>query len=285
VRSSVINGLALSPDGKRLAVGLAAESRDASLWIKPVGGGPGVRLTFQGNFLRPRWNPDGNRISFVGLEQAATDVGFRLFGADASGQAEPHRLVPNESRHIGGHAWSPDGKWLIYRTDDQEAGNADILGIRPGIDSTPIPLVATAAEELAPAVSPDGRWLAYSSNESGRREVYVRPFPVSGSARYQVSTGGGITPVWSRSGRELFFIDALQNMVSVPIASGAVFQAGTPRSLFSTAGYFIQAYQPQFDLSPDGQHFVMIRQEAQDQLGVVVVTGFLDDLKRRMASQ
>jgi len=91
--------------------------------------------------------------------------------------------------------------------------------------------------------------------------------------------------VWSPSGRELFFIDASKTMVSVPIAPGSGFQAGAPRVLFSTAGYFIQAYQPQFDVSPDGQHFVMIRAETQDQLGVVVVTGFLDELKRRMKTQ
>ena len=285
LRSPVINGVALSPDGKRLAVALAIENRDAALWIKPVAGGPGVRLTFQGNFLRPRWNPRRNSISFVGVQQASTGVGFRLFEVDAGGQGEIHRLVPSESRHIGGQTWSHDGQWLIYRTDDQEAGNGDIMAVRPGSDTTPRPLVATAAEELAPAVSPDGRWLAYSSNESGRREIYVRPFPATGQARYQVSTNGGITPVWSPSGRELFFIDASRSMVSVPIAPGPGFQAGAPKVLFSTAGYFIQAYQPQFDLSPDEQRFVMIRAETQDQLGVVVVTGFLDELKRRMEAQ
>jgi serine/threonine-protein kinase len=211
-------------------------------------------------------------------------VGFRLFEVDAEGRGEVHRLVPAEARHIGGHTWSPDGRWLIYRTDDQEAGNGDIMAIRPGLDTVPRPLVATAAEELAPAVSPDGRWLAYSSNESGRREIYVRPFPVSGPARYQVSTSGGITPVWGAGGRELFFIDGSKDMVSVPVAQGPGFQSGAPRVLFSTVDYFIQPYQPQFDLSPDQQRFIMIRPETQDQLGVVVVTGFLDDLKRRMAT-
>jgi serine/threonine-protein kinase len=282
LRSPVISGVALSPDGKSLAVALA---RDAAVWIKPVAGGSGARLTFQGIFLRPRWNPRRNSISFVGTQEATTEAGFRLFEVDAGGQGEVRRLVSGESRHIGGHTWSPDGTWLIYRTDDQEAGNADIMGIRPGIDTMPRPLVATAAEELAPMVSPDGRWLAYSSNESGRREVYVRPFPVTGQARYQVSTSGGITPVWSRSGRELLFIDAAQNLVAAPIVPGPVFQAGSPKVLFSVAGYFIQAYQPQFDISPDGQRLVMIRAEVQDQLGVVVVTGFLDDLKRRMARE
>jgi serine/threonine-protein kinase len=285
LRSQVINGVALAPDGQRLAVALAVENRDATLWAKPVQGGPGIRLTFQGNFLRPRWNPRRNSVSFVGAPQASTEVGFRLFEVDAGGQGEVHRLVPGESRHIGGHTWSPGGQWLIYRTDDQEAGNADIMAVRPGIDTVPLPLVASAAEELAPAVSPDGRWLAYSSNESGRREIYVRPFPVTGQARYQVSSNGGITPVWSPSGRELFYVDAARSMVSVPIASGPGFQAGAPRVLFSTAGYFIQPYQPQFDISRNEQRFVMIRAEQQDQLGVVVVTGFLNELKRRMAAE
>src|SRR5262245_63185630 len=100
------------------------------------------------------------------------------------------------------------------------------MGIRPGLDTVARPLVATPAEELAPAVSPDGRWLAYSSNESGRREVYVRPFPETSNARYQISVNGGTEPGWSRDGSELFYFDAASYMVAVPVIRGLSFQSG-----------------------------------------------------------
>ncbi len=279
-----IVGIALSADGKRLAVGLATEGRNVDLWVQPVAGGPRVRRTFDGVYIRPRWRPRSSSISFVGRHDSTVGVGFHLFEADVRWEGEIRRLADVESRHIGGHSWSPDGQWLIYRTDDQEPGNGDIMAIRPGLDRAPRPLVATPAEELAPAVSPDGRWLAYTSNESGRREVYVRPFPATSEARYQVSTAGGVTPVWSPTGRELFFLDASQNMVAMPVAPGPGFRTGSPQVLFSATGYFSQVYQQMFDVSSDGQQFVMIRAEAREQ-GVVVVTGFLDDLKHRMADR
>jgi eukaryotic-like serine/threonine-protein kinase len=146
-------------------------------------------------------------------------------------------------------------------------------------------LVATPAEELAPAISPDGRWLAYSSNETGRREIYVRPFPEADRARYQVSTAGGMTPVWNPTGHELFYVDAAENLVSVPLVAGTSFQTGPPHVLFPLADYFTGAYQPEYEVSRDGQRFLMIRQEAGTGLGVVVVLHFLDDLKRRMAAR
>jgi serine/threonine-protein kinase len=151
------------------------------------------------------------------------------------------------------------------------------------LDSVARPLVATAAEELGPAVSPDGRWLAYSSNESGRREVYVRPFPETANARYQVSVTGGTVPGWSRDGRELFYIDAASNMVSVPILPGATFQMGAPQVLFSAARYHLNPFNRQFDVTAD-KRFLMSRGESDAAVHVVVVFNFLNELKRIMAS-
>lgn len=96
----------------------------------------------------------------------------------------------------------------MFGTDDQAAGNAAILALRPGVDSVATPLAATPAEELGPAISPDGHWIAYSSNATGRREIWVRPFPETGRGRYRVSTKGGISPAWNSDGRELFSFDA-----------------------------------------------------------------------------
>jgi serine/threonine-protein kinase len=157
------------------------------------------------------------------------------------------------------------------------------MGIRPGLDTVARALVATPAEELAPAVSPDGRWLAYSSNESGRREVYVRPFPETANARYQVSVTGGTVPGWSRDGRELFYIDAASNMVSVPFVPGPAFQPGAPQVLFSAAAFYLNPFFRQFDVTAD-KRFLMSRGESGVVAHVVVVFNFLEEIKRVMAN-
>ncbi|MEP6574757.1 MAG: protein kinase, partial [Gemmatimonadota bacterium] len=260
LRGPTMNGIGLSPDGRRLAVSLAGEDHNLHLWVQPVDSGPRIRLTFEGSVnMRPRWRPRTNTLSFVADRGVSGLTGLHLFERDAGGQGDIRPIAIGDSRGIGGQAWSPDGAWLVFRTDDQAAGNGDIMAIRPGIDSVPRSLVATPAEELAPAISPDGRWLAYSSNESGRREVYVRPFPNTADSRFQVSTSGGMSPLWSPDGHELYYVDAADNMTAVPLGGGTSFQTGPPRILFSTADYSISPYQAQFDLTHDGQRFVMIR--------------------------
>jgi serine/threonine-protein kinase len=202
-----------------------------------------------------------------------------------TGSGSANRIDAREDRPIMGHTWSPDGRWLVYRTDDQAAGNGDILGLRPGIDSASIPLVATEATEMNPAVSPDGRWLAYTSNESGRVEVWVVPFPSTSTGKYQVSLEGGSMPTWSPTGRELFYVDAQRRMIAVPVAPGPGFQRGTAEVLFSAAEFSINPSFPQLDVLPDGRTFVMIRAEQDTEVHVVVVFNFLEELKRIMVNR
>ncbi|MEO8227648.1 MAG: hypothetical protein ABI637_09455, partial [Gemmatimonadota bacterium] len=285
-RYNVVDGLAFSPDGGRLVQSVGGEDRTAMLWVQPIGGGPKVRLTFDGTAnLRPRWRPGTNDISYTSDRETVGSLKLRLYARDAGGQGAVRRLETGDPRAVGGHTWSPDGQWLVIRTDNQEPGAGDILAIRPGIDSVARVLVATPAEEMAPDVSPDGRWLAYSSNESGRREVYVRPFPDAAQARYQISTTGGEAPRWSRDGRELFFIDEVQRMIAVPVIPGAAFQAGTPAALFDATNSYSTVFHAQYAPTPDGRGFLMERRLAGTDFGVVVVFNFLDDLKRRMAAR
>ncbi|HEU5050946.1 MAG TPA: protein kinase [Gemmatimonadales bacterium] len=277
--------LDLSPDGRRLALAIGGNSRTAQLWVQPVDGGPRVRLSFDGDInMRPRWRPGTGNITYLSNRETPGATGMRLYEREGGGQGPIRRVVTGDPRAVGGHAWSPDGRWLLIRTDDQEPGAGDIIGIRPGVDPVARPLVATEAEELAPAVSPDGRWLAYTSNESGRREVYVRPFPETAEGRYQVSTAGGITPVWSRDGRELFYIDGARRMVAVPIVSGSSFQFGQPAVLFSTADYATTPFNPAYGVSLDGRRFVMSRRRPDTTPGIVVVFNFLAELERLMRS-
>jgi serine/threonine-protein kinase len=139
------------------------------------------------------------------------------------------------------------------------AGRGDILAIRTEGDKTPIPLVATDAEETSPAISWDSRWLAYASDETGRKEIYVRPFPNTGDGKWLISTGGGTEPVWARSGAELFYRDASHNMVVATVAArGNSFEVLDRRVLFGARPYVADDDNRFYDLSPDGQRFIMI---------------------------
>ncbi len=281
-----INSLAVSPDGKRIIAGMAGSDGKFNLWVKALDGGPRVRVTFDGTTnWRAAWRPGTDEIAFLSDRQKIGATALQLFMLNVDGRAGVSKPDLHDGRSIGGAVWSPDGTWLVFRTDNSEAGNGDILAIRPGVDSVARPLVATPAEELGPAVSPDGRWLAYSSDLSGRREIYVRGFPDAAGAPYQVSTTGGTNPAWNPDGKELFFIDADNNMVSVPVIPGPKFQMGQPRVLFSTSGYLLSAFSNQFAPAPDGQRFVMVEGTTDDAVHVVVVFDFLDELKLRMAGQ
>ena len=271
----------ISPDGKRLVISMAGLDGRLNLWLKAFDGSPKTRLTFDGAINgRGAWRPDGRTFTFPSDREGSV---MHLFESDIAGLGGVRKPDVHDARAVFGVTWSPDGKWLVFRTDDQAAGNADILGIRPGIDSVATPLIATPAEELSPAISPDGHWIAYSSNESGRREIWVRPFPETASGRYQVSTKGGVNPAWNRNGRELFYLDGEGNMIAVPVTPGQGFQTGQQTVLFSAAPFSSNAFGRQYDVMPDGQRFVMIRGQSDAAVHVVVVFNFLEELKQKLA--
>ena len=146
---------------------------------------------------------DGRIVAFIRdtLGNAA------VIGRYADG-SRPDTLLWRYDRQLQEVEWTRDGDWLVVRTDNSVAGAGDLVGRRVRGDTTPVILVSSPYTELHPAVSNDGRWIAYTSNESGRNEVYVRPFPNTGEGRWQVSTAGGFQPRWSPDGQSLYFIDA-----------------------------------------------------------------------------
>ena len=251
-------GLALSPDGTRIAIGLNTNSGD-DIWIKPFDGGAPTRLTFDTTSeQRPRWSPDGRFVSYI---VNATTLWRRR--ADGTGVAEQIRTPPG----VLEASWSRDGRWMILRTGGTVTvlGLRNIYAMRTG-DTTVIPLAADPRfDESAPALSPDGRWLAYVSDESGRDEVYVRPFPRVDGGKWQVSSEGGQAPLWAHSGRELYFVDAKRNMIARSVRPGATYSQGDPVRLFHfPADVYLNAsehYTP-FDITPDDQRFVMFRDRA-----------------------
>jgi Tol biopolymer transport system component len=241
----------LSPDGRRVAVGVGASVGGLNIWVKQLDKGPFTRLTFGGQDRRPVWSPDGRVVAFVRDTLSTAIVVVRP--ADGSG---PDRRLARIDRQIQEVAWSRDGRWLLLRTDNGTAGAGDIVGVRTSGDSTPVPLVSSPFTELHPALAPDGRWLAYTSNESGSNEVYVRPFPNTSGGQSQVSNGGGSEPRWSSDGRELFFLSAGGRLVAAEIATGPSFAVRELRSLFDVSGFSVEPFHQGYDVSSDGRSFI-----------------------------
>ena len=268
---------ALSPAGTRLAVAIQDESRD--IWVKQLDRGPSIKLTFEGFNDRPTWTPDGGSVTFTSNRAGEEDLWTKR--ADGSAQAV---LELDRERTIFDALWSPDGEWLIYRTRANTSGNGDILAVRPGQDTEPVALVATEFVEDQMTLSPDGRWLAYASNETGRDEIYVVPFPNAGDAKWPVSTSGGREPLWSHSGRELFYRNGQGEMVSVEVETEPTFAPGQSEVLFSAAEFRAAPNRRQYDVTLDDERYIMIRQagDADAVTKLIWVQNFFEELKERV---
>jgi Tol biopolymer transport system component len=273
----VIASASLSADGKAVAVDLSREGR-RDIWVKRLPDGPFSRVTFgDTSSVRPTWSPDGREVLYV-IDRSGSGVG-PVYAHRADGTGAARLLVSSPTIDFGQIAPSRDGRWLVLRTAPIGPGSTDILGLKAG-DTTLVPLVATPAAELFPSLSPDGHWLAYASNESGTSEVYVRPFPETASAKWQVSTAGGSEPAWSSTGRELFYINGKIEMVSAEIPPGGTFSVGRQRTLFSVAQLSRGGPVPSYSVSPDDKRFLMVREgETAQQSELVVAENWLQVLK------
>jgi serine/threonine-protein kinase len=243
-----LSSLALSPEGGRLAAGVGARDGDLNIWIKQLDRGPVTRLTFGGHDRRPAWSPDGRTVAFV----RDTGTGSVIMARAADGSSADRLLarIPNQPQEI---VWAGDGSWLVLRTDNAMPGAGDLIGVRTTGDTTPVPLVATPFAELTPAVSADGRWLAYVSNESGNPELYVRPFPNTSAARWQVSVSGGSEPRWSRDGKTLYFLDGSKWMMAAHLKGGAEFAVTGVDALFDASVFRLDDVHQSYDVTADGR--------------------------------
>jgi eukaryotic-like serine/threonine-protein kinase len=245
-------GLALSPDGTRLAFGhFDAEEGLNHIWMCGTADGVPRRFTFsKGNQYSPVWTPDGQRVVYSDDHSGVETLTEKLAG----GGDEKPLLAAQADASQYALSWSPDGKTLLFRTDTPQTG-LDIHAVQP--PRAPFAYIATRADESQAQFSPDGRYVVYESSESGRQEVYVQPFPATG-AKWQVSTSGGEQPRWSPGGTELFYVSADKKLMAVPLHRGATFDAGTPQPLFQTTmsvGY--PGVSQSFDVTRDGQRFVI----------------------------
>ena len=232
----------LSPDGLRVAV-VSNESGDRVVWVHDLVSATKTRLTFHSRTFQPTWLPSGREV----LYESRSDGGARVETKPVDGTGDAVVLIEGKSV-LANPAWSPDGRYLVY------ASRTDIhyLERQPdGAVSEPVTIPDTPALERVPKVSPDGRFLAYLSDESGRDEVYVRPFP-SGAGRWQASVDGGTQPLWSRDGTELYYVDDRTLMaVSVTLEPG--FIHGQPQRLFESQDLYNRVVSLTYDVSADGR--------------------------------
>jgi Tol biopolymer transport system component len=270
------NSLVLSPDGTRLAIDILDETAD--IWIKQLDNGPLMRLTFEATQHGVCWSPDGRTIAFSSTRLGDVD----LFQKPADGTGNVELLIDADDT-IGDTHWSRDGQWLLFRT----GRTRDIWGFRPGVDSAPAPLLQSQYELMHPSLSPDGRWLLYSSNESGRRETYVRPFPEVEKGRWQVSTTGGTEPLWAHSGREIFYIDGQGQMVAVAVTTSPVFAIRESEVLFDPSPWRAAGvgWRTYYDVTPDDQRFIMVRDVGRPEpVEVILVENFFEELKQKVGN-
>ena len=275
-----------SPDGGRLAVEIR-DGRQVDVWVYEWERDKISRLTVEGSDNRyPEWTPDGRRIAFGSARGDNPTRNLYWQRADGTGKAEPLTRSKNAQAPM---SWHPTGKALAYGEQSPEnlsdimilplKGN-EVSGWKPG---TPTIFLASHSEESGAAFSPDGRWLAYHSNESGRMEVYVRPFSGSGE-KTQVSTGGGMYPTWSRNGKELFYQQGADwsLMLATYVTEGDSFRAEKPQQVGRIPRRGMG--MPGFDLHPDGQRFAVLKaaQEPTEvrQNQVVLIPHFIDELRR-----
>jgi serine/threonine-protein kinase len=270
-----IDGIALSPDEKTLAVSLSRNGK-RDVWVKALPSGPFSRITFgDTGSTRPVWAPDGRSLLYT-LDRTGGGVGpVYEHRADGTGDPTP---VFRGAMDWGQIVPTRDRRWLILRSAPN-SGNPGIYGVRQG-DTAAVPLVGSAAANMYPALSPDERWLAYGSDESGAMEIYVRPFPATNSAKWQVSTAGGIMPVWSRSGRRLYYINGKNEIVAADIRPGTTFAVGEQRALFSFTPYVRLGPITSYAVTGDDKRFLVLREgeSAQDN-ELIVALHWLDGIK------
>jgi serine/threonine-protein kinase len=258
----------ISPDGRR-AVLWIPEAND-KLWVCELDRGTLTRLTFgAGNDFRPIWTPDGSRITF-GSDPGLVENIFWI-PADGSGPAEVIVEGPSPKTAT---SWSPDGRTLVFHQIHPETGS-DIWMLRLGEGGRTVePFLRSPFNESGGAFSPDGRWLAYQSEETGRSEVYIQS--VAGRGKLRVSSNGGEWPVWSKDGREVFYMSG-EDLVAVSLERREPLRTGRSRVLFSGT------YGRGFDVAQDGRFLMILAEKAEappSRLNIVL--NWFDELKRQV---
>ncbi len=269
---------ALSPDGKTVAI----DRRDAQtgyydIWLHDLARGTDSRFTFNSQDNRfPVWSPDGRYLAFNSNRSVPQGVYKKATGG--IGQDE---IVDENDLAKRPTDWSPDGRFVIEETYAATPKTQDDIWIAPvspgGGGEKPRPYLQTEFVEGEAKVSPNGKWLAYSSNETKRNEVYIMTFPNSGG-KWQISTSGGRIPIWSRDGKQLFYVSAGNKMMAVEIkGTGTNPEPGVPQPLFDVR---LGANNPSFDVSKDGRFLIPTVVEQATAAPITVVINWMAGLRK-----
>jgi len=276
--------LRISPDHQRVAVTIAAVIGGAvnqDIYILDLARSTLSRLTSDpANDQRAVWTPDGQRVVYWSAREESG-----LFWRAANGTGQADRLTMSlDNQHP--EFFSPDGTQLVFR--DSSQGNWDLWVRSMGAEPAAHPLLQTEFNEAFSTLSPNGRWMAYQSDETGRFEVYVRPFPNIDDDKIPISSNGGEEPLWGPDGGELFYVhqadDGDAEILRVAVTEEPTFVAGEPEVLF-TASSVWEGGSPRWDISSDGQRFLMIKNTdeadpAFAQASIAVVDNWFEDLRR-----
>jgi len=253
----------LSPDGARFLVTIGPASR-SDIWMYDIGRNSWNRVTTEASNSSAIWSPDGKQIAFASNRNGKYD----LFLQPADGSGRPTQVTVGRTWDFPS-SWSPDGKHIAV-VEQFKTALPDIFVVAPERRATPVSLIATPFDEVNAVFSPDGHWIAYQSDESGRDEIYVQSYPVTGR-RWVVSTTGGANPMWRADGSELFYRSG-SKMMSVSTKLTPEFTAGKPETLFK--GEFSDS----FDVTLDGRRFLMVRvPKPTPRTEIKVVLGLLNN--------
>jgi Tol biopolymer transport system component len=247
----------ISPDEKSIAF-VRGAGIGTDLWVHDLNREGETRFTSDAssNNVAPFWSPKGDHIVF-GSNRTGV---YNLYQKSTSGSGQDEPLLPNGNARIPSQ-WSRDGLFIVYFEIDTK--NKRDIWVLPteGSDRKPIPFLKTEADEFMGQLSPDSRWMAFTSDRSGRREVYVRPFP-PGEGEVPISLAGGQAPRWRRDGQELFFEAADGKLMAVLVKAfvgvKTSFEVGAPVALFDAhmarVGVDVSS---EYDVTPDGKRFLI----------------------------
>ena len=268
----------LSPDDQRLAVVTLEDTLARDVWVFALGRGTLTRLTFGDRSTTPVWSRDGEQVIFASARGEEDTYNYSIFSKPANGSGIAEQMTSGANRIPT--SVSSDGKTIVFRQLSDSTG-FDIGIVHLEGEREPEMYLQTSFDEHSGMLSPDDRWLAYVSDESGREEIYVRPFPAQ-DGKWQISTEGGSEPVWSRDGKELFFRNG-DRMMAVAISTSPELAPGTSTLLFE-ASYSTSTFEPRtnYDVASDGR-FVMIRTAegaAEEASDIHVVLDWLEERER-----
>jgi len=247
----------LSPDGTRLAVGVGQQPK-GDIWVYDLKRGTASRLTFNPAYdVNPAWSADGNEIFFSSDRSGP----WGIFQKAANGLGSTQAVFQTGKENKALDDLTADGRYAMY--DTANGASQSLFALPLFGDRKPFPFVQGNFGTASARFSPNGHFVAYSSNETGRDEIYVQTFPQH-TGRWEISTAGGVMPMWRRDGKELYYLTADEKLMAVDVnTSSAVFQAGIPKELFQAQlvplSYWRNIYVP----SADGQRFLMITPASQ----------------------